>query len=320
MSGGAKLTKRTIPKQVRKAAKALYYLAGYALSAFAEFSAAKLKTAPLVSVIIATYNRPRNLEIAIESVLRQSYQNFEIVVVGDGCTDDTKHVVEGIKDDRVNWLSLKENSGSQSLPNNLGLARARGEYIAYLGHDDVWLPNHLGALMKHMEKRFLDLATTRCFSIGPPGSNALTLSGPRLIKTERITGPPSALCHRADIVKVSGNWVDYKKLASNYPPDNEFIDRLDAASARKRSLRRVGVIKLNAAWRKNFYQSEGASEQAHWLRRSRRPHRLVFFLLAKASLWILLRPQIKLPLDDISLGPGEHIVDAWRRVKGLPQR
>jgi glycosyltransferase involved in cell wall biosynthesis len=305
---------------MRKTLTVLDYLAANALSTFAEFSPTKLKSAPLVSVIIATYNRPRNLEIAIESVLRQSYQNFETLVVGDGCTDDTKRVVEGMKDDRVKWLALKENSGSQSLPNNLGLARARGKYIAYLGHDDVWLPNHLSTLMRYMEKGSLDVATTRCFSIGPPGSNALILSGPRLIKTQGIEGPPSALCHRSDMVKLSGNWVDYKKLPPSYPPDEEFIDRLEVASARKRSLRQVRVIKLNAAWRKDFYQSEGALEQVHWLRRSRRPHRLVVFLLAKASLWVLLRPQIKLPTDGISLGPGEHIVDAWRRVKGLPQR
>jgi glycosyltransferase involved in cell wall biosynthesis len=305
---------------MRKSLIAVDKLAGYSMSAFAVFSAVKPKSAPLVSVIIATYNRPRNLEIAIESVLRQSYQNFEIIVVGDGCTDDTKQVVYGVNDDRVKWLALKDNSGSQSLPNNLGLAQARGKYIAYLGHDDVWLPNHLGALIRHMEKGSLDVATTRCFMIGPRGSNALRLSGPRLLKTKRIKGPPSALCHTSDIVKLSGNWVDYKKLPPNRPPDVEFIQRLDMASTRKRSLRQVGVIKLNAAWRKDFYQSEGALEQAHWLQRSRRPHLLVVLLLAKASLWVLLRPQIKLPTDGISLGPGEHIVDAWRRVKGLPQR
>lgn len=305
---------------MRKSLIAIDKLAGYSMSAFAVFSAVKPKSAPLVSVIIATYNRPRNLEIAIESVLRQSYQNFEIIVVGDGCTDDTNLVVERMKNDRVKWLALKENSGSQSLPNNLGLDRARGKYIAYLGHDDVWLPNHLGALIRHMEKGSLDVATTRCFMIGPRGSNALRLSGPRLLKSKRIKGPPSALCHTSDIVKLSGNWVDYKKLPPNRPPDVEFIHRLDMASTRKRSLRQVGVIKLNAAWRKDFYQSEGALEQAQWLQRSRRPHLLVVLLLAKASLWVLLRPQIKLPTDGISLGPGEHIVDAWRRVKGLPQR
>jgi glycosyltransferase involved in cell wall biosynthesis len=310
---------KKIRSQVRSTLTVLDHLAANALSAFAEFFPTKLKSAPLVSVIIATYNRPRNLEIAIESVLRQTYQNFEILVVGDGCTDDTKQAVKGIKDDRVRWLALKENSGSQSLPNNLGLAQARGTYIAYLGHDDVWLPNHLSALMRSMEKSSLDVATTRCFSIGPPGSNALILSGPRLIERQGFT-PPSALCHRSDIVKLSGNWIDYKKLPPNYPPDVEFIDRLNSASARKRSLRQVGVIKLNAAWRKDFYQSEGALEQAHWLQRSRRPHRLVFFLLAKASLWAVLPPQIKLPTDGVSLRTGEHLVDAWRRVKGLPER
>jgi len=100
---------------------------------------------PRVSVIIATYNWSSVLPYSIGSVLRQTMQDFEILVVGDGCTDDSEAVVAAIGDPRIRWFNLPANSGHQSAPNNEGLRQARGELIAYLGHDDLWLPHHLGA-------------------------------------------------------------------------------------------------------------------------------------------------------------------------------
>ncbi len=295
-------------------------LTGYLLSAIAEFGVKKTRTRPLVSVVIATYNRAGNVRLAIESVLRQSYPNFEVLVVGDGCTDNTEEVVTAIPDSRVKWLSLPNNSGSQSMPNNLGISAASGDYIAYLGHDDVWLPDHLAVLVRAMEAKSLQVASTRCFSIGPARSNALMLSGPRVGDSRRVTGPPSALCHRKDIVARSGPWRDYKSLPPDTPPDSEFIDRVVGASARKIVLRRVTVVKLNAAWRKGFYQQKNSEEQAYWLERSRRPHRLVLGLLAKAVWLSITRAPVSLPTHTEARIPGEHIVDTWRRIKGLPAR
>jgi hypothetical protein len=118
----------------------------------------------------------------------------------------------------------------------------------------------------------------------------------------------------------SGEWTNYKELSAHYFPDIEFVDRLNLASSRSKALRRVGVVKLNAAWRKNFYQWEDASEQAYWLGRSKKPRRLVLSLLAKAVWLQILNPRVTLPIDDVKLEPGEHIVDAFKRVKGLSKR
>ena len=71
-------------------------------------------------------------------------------MVGDACTDDSEEVVRSFADPRVRWENLEENSGSQSGPNNRGLALARGELIAYQGHDDVWHPYHLATLVHAM--------------------------------------------------------------------------------------------------------------------------------------------------------------------------
>ena len=72
------------------------------------------------------------------------------MVVGDGVTDDTlEHVPRS--DPRVRVIGLPCNSGSQAKPHNVGVAAARGKYVAYLGHDDIWMPNHLAALAQLFE-------------------------------------------------------------------------------------------------------------------------------------------------------------------------
>src|SRR5258708_504056 len=98
---------------------------------------------PRVTVIIPTYNWSTVLPYAIDSVLKQTMGDFELLVVGDGCTDDSEQVVTAINDARVRWINLPANTGHQAGPNNRGLQEARGEFIAYLGHDDLWLRHHL---------------------------------------------------------------------------------------------------------------------------------------------------------------------------------
>jgi glycosyltransferase involved in cell wall biosynthesis len=98
---------------------------------------------PIVSVVIATYNWSSVLRFAIASVLAQSFRDFELLVVGDCCSDDSETVVRSFNDNRVSWHNLEENYGNQFGPNNQGLALACGRYIAYLGHDDLWHPDHL---------------------------------------------------------------------------------------------------------------------------------------------------------------------------------
>jgi glycosyltransferase involved in cell wall biosynthesis len=97
---------------------------------------------PVFSIVVATYNRGRHIIPTIDSVLGQSFGNFELLVVGDGVADDTLEHVTRL-DSRVGVISLPWNSGSQATPNNIGISAAKGEYIAYLGHDDLWMPDHL---------------------------------------------------------------------------------------------------------------------------------------------------------------------------------
>ncbi|MDO4818616.1 MAG: glycosyltransferase family A protein [Akkermansia sp.] len=104
---------------------------------------------PLFSVVIPAYNARKFIPLTIESILRQSVQDFEIVVVNDGSTDDTLEILQGVADPRLRVIT-RENGG-ECVARNHGLREARGKYIAFLDSDDVWLPNHLEQALGFME-------------------------------------------------------------------------------------------------------------------------------------------------------------------------
>ena len=96
---------------------------------------------PRVSVIIPTYNRADLLGEAIDSVLAQSYQDFEMIVADDGSTDETAMVASKYGD-KVRFLALPHR-GQPAAPRNAGIAAATGEYISFLDSDDLYLPDKL---------------------------------------------------------------------------------------------------------------------------------------------------------------------------------
>ena len=105
---------------------------------------------PKVTVLISTYNRPQYLGEAIESVINQRYQNWELIVLNDGGID-VAGVVDKFADSRIIYVPSAENKGAAHRFNQ-GLALARGEYITYLGDDDVFYPNHVEVLAKALDE------------------------------------------------------------------------------------------------------------------------------------------------------------------------
>jgi glycosyltransferase involved in cell wall biosynthesis len=96
---------------------------------------------PLVSVVIASYNHAEFVGDAVNSVLRQSVSDLEVIVADDGSSDGTPDVIEGIRDDRVRLIRLPENRRDH--PRNAAMALARGRYVAFQNSDDVWEPTKL---------------------------------------------------------------------------------------------------------------------------------------------------------------------------------
>lgn len=97
---------------------------------------------PTVSVIIPTYNRANLIGKPIRSILSQSYQNFEIIVVDDCSTDDTEQAISSFNDPRIRYLRHQNNSGA-AVARNTGIDNSTGDYIAFLDSDDEWLPEKL---------------------------------------------------------------------------------------------------------------------------------------------------------------------------------
>jgi len=104
---------------------------------------------PQVTVVIPAYNAAWCLERAVESVLAQDFDDFELLVINDGSTDDTAAVVDRFDDPRVQRID-QANQGL-SAARNRGIRAARGEYVAFLDADDWWLPGKLQAQVQAMQ-------------------------------------------------------------------------------------------------------------------------------------------------------------------------
>lgn len=111
------------------------------------------KNEPLVSIIVPVYNAGLFLDSTIESVLAQTYENWELILVNDQSTDGSKLVAEEyLGDKRIHWIDLKKNSGAAT-SRNAGIEIAKGRYIAFLDADDLWDKNKLAKQITFMQKK-----------------------------------------------------------------------------------------------------------------------------------------------------------------------
>jgi glycosyltransferase involved in cell wall biosynthesis len=102
----------------------------------------------IFTVIITTYNRRDLLPRAIQSVLNQSFSKFELLVIDNGSTDDTRFAVQKIKDSRLQYIINPNPTASCDAPRNLGIKIARGSLISFLDDDDIWYPKKLEKVKK----------------------------------------------------------------------------------------------------------------------------------------------------------------------------
>jgi len=105
----------------------------------------------LISVITPTYNRADLLKETIKSVLNQTYQNFEYIIIDNESTDNTKEVVLSFKDERIKYFRQK-NMGGPASARNVGIKIAKGDYIAFVDSDDIWDEKKLEKQLKILDK------------------------------------------------------------------------------------------------------------------------------------------------------------------------
>ncbi len=108
---------------------------------------------PLISVVITSFNSEKFIEEAVISVLNQTFQKFEIIIVDDQSTDNTRGIVKNISapDNRIKFHSIS-HSGKPSTVRNYGIAQAKGEYIAFLDGDDIWEKHKLEEQLNSIQK------------------------------------------------------------------------------------------------------------------------------------------------------------------------
>ena len=115
---------------------------------------------PFFSVIIPSYNRASFIGIAIDSVIRQSFQDWELIIVDDGSTDDTKKVILSYHDKRITYIYQEKKE--RCAARNLGILNSKGAYICFLDSDDYYLRNHLESFYNEISARNFPVAFFYC--------------------------------------------------------------------------------------------------------------------------------------------------------------
>ena len=219
---------------------------------------------PKVTVIIPTYNWSSVLPYSIGSVLRQTFTDFELLVVGDGCTDDSEAVVGAIPDPRVRWINLPTNAGNQCYANNEGWRQAKGRMIAYVNHDDLWLPHHLGLAVAAIDAG-ADLTYALTEMIEP--QNPQPTFEPSEMEHYQLDQwiSPTSVVHRREAGEKAGPWRHF--LEVNVDPEADLWGRMHRVGCRFQFIRRLTAVKFPAVWRRDVYKLRPCHEQAAWTRR-----------------------------------------------------
>lgn len=221
---------------------------------------------PIFSVVMATWGRGRHILPSVQSVLRQACPDLELIVVGDACADETEAVVTGLADPRIRWINLTDRCGSQSGPNNAGIAAAGGEFIAYLGHDDIWDPDHLARLLAlYRGDEPPDFAVSGAIFHLPNGIPGHQVSGIFADGQDisRFFFPPSSFSHPKSVIDRIGPWR--MPLEIRPPVDEDLLLRATAAGLRFRSTGQVTVHKFAAGHRYLSYVVQECREQEEML-------------------------------------------------------
>jgi glycosyltransferase involved in cell wall biosynthesis len=237
---------------------------------------------PLVTVAIATYNCSDMLRWTLESVRNQDLANFEAWVVGDACSDDSGEVVAALGDPRFRWRNRERRSGSQTMPDNYALRLARGRYVAYLGHDDLWLPWHLSSLVRAAEETRSDLVHSLCGVIGPAG--ALEATGPPKpgVTYETHFVPPSSWLHRSELREECGLWEDSDRLP--LAVDREYLRRLHRAGKHIAFFPRLTVLKFPSMWWGHYRSGSDRPQRAYLEAMRTNPDRVEHEVLRELSI------------------------------------
>lgn len=173
---------------------------------------------PLVSVLMPAYNHERYLAAAIDSVLRQSFQDFEFIIINDGSTDGSERVILGYDDPRISYIAQENRDAYNAL--NRGLSLAVGKYVSILNSDDVYHPERLATLVAAAEQRQASFLFTRLRLIDENGTELADRSAPAtswyagLLESYTRSGSLAETLGCGNVVVTTSNFFFTRELAA----------------------------------------------------------------------------------------------------------
>lgn len=179
-----------------------------------------MSSPPLVSVIIPTYNRADSVHLSIDSALAQTYGNCEVIVVDDGSTDSTMESLSAYGD-RI--TAIRQENGGPSVARNTGAAAAKGEIIAFLDSDDLWMPDKIARQVALLEKGGESVPCCIC-------NAALVADGAKSVTTFEVSAVKSGM--------KEGFWSNPAPIIAT-----RFILFNQVVAVRTEAFRRIGGFK-----------------------------------------------------------------------------
>ena len=207
----------------------------------------------LVSIVLSTYNRSNVLSYAVESVLRQTLQDWELLVVGDACTDDTDRLMGSFveRDKRIKYCNRTVNFGEQSGPNNDGVARSSGRYVAFLNHDDIWLEDHLETLVRAIRERGCDMVFSLVDYLLPDNTSRIVGATPSGKYDPMLFVPASSWLLKRETVEDVGPWRPARQLYNI--PSQDWCFRAWKLGKKMELVDNLSVAAVPSGIRKNVY-------------------------------------------------------------------
>jgi hypothetical protein len=173
------------------------------------------RATPRFSVLLPAHNRADVIGLAIRSVLLQTDEDFELLVVGDGCTDGTAGVVQSFTDRRIRWFDLPKAPGFGYQNRNAVLRQAQGDFISYVAHDDLLLPDHLQQFRAILEDDAIEWAYSRPLWVSRDGviipvcTNLTNDDELHHMKTVELFIPTSCIVYRRACHDRYGMWPEH---------------------------------------------------------------------------------------------------------------
>lgn len=229
---------------------------------------------PRFSVLLPTHNRADVLGFAIESVLEQTEPDFELLIVADGCTDNTCDVVASFDDSRIRFFNLPKAPHFGYANRNIALREARGRLIAFAAHDDLLFPDHLELMGHLLDTTNASWGYSRPLWVSTDGvivpfCTNLTLKDELQFFLEQgNTIPAACIVHTRSLLERCGFWPENVAAAADWVLWKEMIKNSEAPPA---FLRQPTTLHFSADWKRSRHSRMrdmqillSIADQAEW--------------------------------------------------------